>query len=128
MWSNFTDMWGAVGFSQAPKNSMIISCSLVLICLPVAILAGYATARFTFRGQSSYRQFLPVTQMLSPIVLVIGIFRMMAKLGIVDQPLGRIPACVALNTAFATWMLQCYFATKIWKMRPGSTMPPGCKA
>ncbi|MGH1481055.1 MAG: carbohydrate ABC transporter permease [Geminicoccales bacterium] len=110
-WSNFVDMWDAVGFGTALKNSLLISGSSVLICLLVAIPAGYATARFSFRGQPAYRQFLLITQMLSPIVLIIGIFRMMAKLGIVDQPIGLILAYAAFNMAFATWMLQSYFAT-----------------
>lgn len=111
MWSNFVDMWEAVGFGQALKNSLIVSLTSVALCLLVAIPAGYATARFTFWGQPAYRQFLLITQMLSPIVLVIGIFRMMAALGIVDQPLGLILAYAAFNMAFATWMLQSYFAT-----------------
>jgi len=110
-WSNFVDMWDAVGFGTALKNSLLISGSSVLICLLVAIPAGYATARFSFRGQPVYRQFLLITQMLSPIVLIIGIFRMMAKLGVVDQPIGLILAYAAFNMAFATWMLQSYFAT-----------------
>ncbi len=111
MWSNFVDMWQAVGFGQALKNSLIVSFTSVAICLLVAIPAGYATARFSFKGQPAYRQFLLVTQMLSPIVLVIGIFRMMAALGVVDQPLGLILAYAAFNMAFSTWMLQSYFAT-----------------
>lgn len=110
-WSNFTDMWQAIGFGTALKNSLIVSFSSVALCLLVAIPAGYATARFTFKGKPAYRQFLLITQMLSPIVLVIGIFRMMAALGIVDQPLGLILAYAAFNMAFATWMLQSYFAT-----------------
>jgi multiple sugar transport system permease protein len=111
MWSNFADMWQAIGFGQALQNSLIVSFSSVALCLLVAIPAGYATARFQFRGQPAYRQFLLITQMLSPIVLIIGIFRMMATLGIVDQPLGLILAYAAFNMAFATWMLQSYFAT-----------------
>lgn len=111
MWSNFVDMWHAVGFGKALQNSLIVSFTSVAICLLVAIPAAYATARFKFSGQPAYRQFLLITQMLSPIVLVIGIFRMMAALGVVDQPLGLILAYAAFNMAFATWMLQSYFAT-----------------
>ena len=42
---------------------------------------------------------------------VLGIFRMMAQLGFVDQPIALILAYGAFNMAFATWMLQSYFAT-----------------
>lgn len=108
---NFVDMWSATGFGLALANSLIISGSSVLLCLLVAIPAGYAMARYRFRGQSGYRQFLLITQMLSPIVLLIGIFRMMAALGLVDRHWSLILAYAAFNMAFATWMLQSYFAT-----------------
>jgi len=110
-WSNFIEMWEAVGFGRALANSLIVSGSAVLLSLFVAIPAGYGMARFRFPGQRGYRQFLLITQMLSPIVLVLGIFRMMAALGFVDQPVALILAYGAFNMAFATWMLQSYFAT-----------------
>jgi multiple sugar transport system permease protein len=68
-------------------------------------------SRFRFRGRGPYRQFLLVTQMLSPIVLVIGIFRLMAWLGLVDQLNALVLAYGAFGIAFAVWMLQSYFAT-----------------
>ena len=64
-----------------------------------------------FRGRRLFRQFLLVTQMLSPIVLVLGIFRLMAKMGVVDQLPALTLAYVAFNLAFAVWMLQAYFQT-----------------
>ncbi|MEM9443193.1 MAG: carbohydrate ABC transporter permease, partial [Pseudomonadota bacterium] len=111
MWSNFIDMWHAVGFGQALINSLVVSGASVVLVLLVAIPAGYATARYQFWGQPAYRQFLLITQMLSPIVLIIGIFRMMASLGVVDQPIALILAYGAFNMAFATWMLQSFFET-----------------
>ncbi|MGI9485031.1 MAG: carbohydrate ABC transporter permease [Geminicoccaceae bacterium] len=110
-WSNFSDMWHAIDFGKALVNSLIVSSASVALVLLVAIPAGYATARFKFRGQPAYRQFLLITQMLSPIVLIIGIFRMMAALGVVDQPIALILAYGAFNMAFATWMLQSFFET-----------------
>ena len=110
-WSNFSDMWHAINFGKALMNSLIVSGTSVALVLLVAIPAGYATARFRFKGQPAYRQFLLITQMLSPIVLIIGIFRMMAALGVVDQPVALILAYGAFNMAFATWMLQSFFET-----------------
>jgi len=111
MWSNFSDMWHAIDFGKALINSLIVSGASVALVLLVAIPAGYATARYQFKGQPAYRQFLLITQMLSPIVLIIGIFRMMAALGVVDQPVALVLAYGAFNMAFATWMLQSFFET-----------------
>ncbi len=68
-------------------------------------------ARYRFAGQNAYRLFLLITQMLSPIVLVIGLFRLMAMLGLVDRLNSLVLTYGAFNLAFAVWMLQSYFAT-----------------
>jgi multiple sugar transport system permease protein len=109
--SNFVEMWHKVGFGQALLNSLYVSFAATLLCLVIAIPAGYAMARYRFAGQGQYRLFLLITQMLSPIVLVVGIFRLMAKLGLVDQLNSLVLTYGAFNLAFAVWMLQAYFAT-----------------
>ncbi len=108
---NFATMWTTVGFGTALKNSLIVGVATTVLCLVIAIPAAYALARTSFPGKGLYRQFLLVTQMLSPIVLVIGIFRLMAAMGLIDQLVALVLAYSAFNLAFATWMLQSYFST-----------------
>lgn len=108
---NFADMWQAVGFGQALMNSVLVSAGATALCLIIAIPAAYATSRMVFRGQRLFRQFLLVTQMLSPIVLVLGIFRLIVKMGLVDQLYALVLCYAAFNLAFAVWMLQAYFKT-----------------
>jgi multiple sugar transport system permease protein len=109
--SNFAEMWDKVGFGQALANSLYVALASTALCLLVAIPAGYAMSRFRFAGQGAYRLFLLITQMLSPIVLVIGIFRLMALLGLVDRLNSLVVTYAAFNLAFSVWMLQSYFAT-----------------
>lgn len=115
-WENFAAMWKAASFGSALTNSLIVSIGSTVLTIILAIPAAYALARFRFAGQSVYRQFLLVTQMLSPILLVVGLFRMAAavKLGdgsLVDKHLGVILSYTAFNMAFAIWMLAAYFET-----------------
>ena len=49
--------------------------------------------------------------MLSPIVLVIGLFRLVADLGLIDNLGVLMWVYVAFNIAFCVWMLQSYFST-----------------
>jgi multiple sugar transport system permease protein len=109
--SNFVEMWGKVEFGKALANSLYVSLASTALCLLIAIPAGYAMARYRFRGQGQYRLFLLITQMLSPIVLVVGIFRLMALLGLVDRLNSLVLTYAAFNLAFSVWMLQSYFAT-----------------
>ncbi|WP_027135712.1 carbohydrate ABC transporter permease [Geminicoccus roseus] len=108
---NFVEMWSATGFGVALFNSLWISTAGTVLSLLVAIPAAYAMARLRWHGQGFYRQFLLVTQMLSPIVLVIGIFRLMAAMGLVDSQWALVLGYAAFNLAFATWMMSSYFKT-----------------
>lgn len=110
-WENFATMWSATGFSQALWNSIYVSTLSTLLSLTVSIAAAYAMSRFTFRGKGAFRQFLLVSQMLSPIVLVIGLFRLIVWLGLLDSVNSVVFVYTAFNIAFSTWMLQSYFGT-----------------
>lgn len=110
-WRNFIDMWEAANFGPALANSLIVSGTATLIAIAIAIPAAYGLSRFSFRGKGLYRQFLLVTQMLSPIVLVVGIFRLMASVGLVDQLASLIIAYAGFFLAFAIWLMQSYFNT-----------------
>jgi len=115
-WENFADMWTVVGFGQAALNSLVIGVSATLLAIAIALPAAYAMSRLPFRGQGGYRQFLLVTQMLSPILLVLGLFRMAASIPfgdgtLVDTRTGVILIYTAYHLAFAVWMLASYFAT-----------------
>jgi multiple sugar transport system permease protein len=110
-WENFRTMWVATNFGNALKNSLYVSVLATLGSLIVSIPAAYALTRFNFAGREFYRQFLLVTQMLSPIVLVVGLFRLMVTLGLIDNINSVTVVYAAFNIAFSVWMLQSYFAT-----------------
>jgi len=115
-WGNFVDMWTTVGFGTAALNSLVIGISATLLAIVFALPAAYAMSRLPFRGRGGYRQFLLVTQMLSPILLVLGLFRMAASIPfgdgtLVDTRTGVILIYTAYHLAFAVWMLASYFTT-----------------
>ena len=108
---NFAQMWEATGFGRALANSLLVSIGSTVVCLLVSIPVAYALSRRRFRGEGLLRRFLILTQMLPPIVLIIGLFRLMAAMGLVDQLWSLILAYAAFNVAFTVWMLQSYFDT-----------------
>jgi multiple sugar transport system permease protein len=110
-WENLAEMWGKVGFGQALLNSLYVSTAATLLALLLGIPAAYALSRLRFRGRGLYRQFLLATQMMSPIVLVLGLFRLMVALGLVNSAGSLILTYAAFNLAFTIWMLQSYFNT-----------------
>ncbi|UDL94463.1 MULTISPECIES: carbohydrate ABC transporter permease [Lichenihabitans] len=110
-WQNFTEMWQTTGFGAALGNSLYVSGLTTILTILVAIPAAYGLSRYRFVGRSAFRQFLLVSQMLSPIVLVIGLFRLVAGVGLIDSLNVLVVIYVAFNIAFSVWMLQSYFTT-----------------
>ena len=110
-WRNFTEMWETSGFAPALWNSLYVAGLTTVFTIAISIPAAYALSRFRFVGQGAFRQFLLVSQMLSPIVLVIGLFRLVAGLGLIDNLNVLTVVYVAFNIAFCVWMLQSYFST-----------------
>lgn len=110
-WSNFAEMWVATNFGQALLNSLYVSIIGTVGAIIVSIPAAYAMSRFRFGGHGLFRQFLLVSQMISPIVLVLGLFRLMAAWGLVESTTAIGFVYMAFNIAFTVWMLQSYFDT-----------------
>lgn len=108
-WENFAEMWEKTGFGGALANSLYVSVTATVIALLLSIPAAYALSRHRFSGKGAYRTFLLMTQMMSPIVLVLGLFRLMAAMGLVDTLNSLVLTYAAFNMAFTIWMLQSYF-------------------
>lgn len=110
-WHNFIDMWSATNFGPALWNSIYVAVLSTVLALIASIPAAYALNRYRFAGQGFFRQFLLVSQMLSPMVLVIGLFRLVIWLGLLDNVNSVVFVYGAFAVAFTVWMLQSYFAT-----------------
>lgn len=108
-WSNFSEMWVKTNFGRSLFNSLYVSIAATAIALLFSIPAAYAMSRYRFAAKGAYRNFLLMTQMMSPIVLVLGLFRLMMSLGLVNDLNSLVIIYAAFNIAFTIWMLQSYF-------------------
>lgn len=110
-WVNFYEMWVTTGFGTALLNSFYVSLIASLGAIVVSIPAAYAMSRFRFAGHGAFRQFLLISQMISPIVLVLGLFRLLAAYDLIESVTAVGAIYMAFNIAFTVWMLQSYFDT-----------------
>ena len=110
-WENFREMWAAIKFGKALANSLFVSCTTTFLTILISVPAAYAMVRLPFKGSSAFRMFLLVTQMFSPIVLVIGLFSLMVSLGLLDSMLALSVLYCCFHIAIGIWMLQGYFGS-----------------
>jgi multiple sugar transport system permease protein len=106
---NFTDIWHQVTMARFILNSLIVSGGATALNIIVSIFASYALARMDFPGKSFFRNIILYTQMFSPIILVIGLFKSMASLHLLNSHLSLIVTYSALSLAFSIWFLSSFF-------------------
>ena len=108
-WENFVTVWSAVPLLRYVLNSVVVSVLATLLNMAFAIPAGYALARLSFPGKRLFRQALLVTQMFSQVVLLIGLFRFMNQVHLLDNNASLVITYAALSLAFSVWFLAGYF-------------------
>jgi multiple sugar transport system permease protein len=111
VWSNFTDIWSKAPLLRYFLNSVLVAGGSTCIAILCGIPAAYALARMKFKGQKFFLGLVIVSQMFSPVVLLIGIYRVMSTLHLTDSLLGLIFINAAFNQAFAIWLLRGTFVS-----------------
>ena len=110
-WSNFADIWSAAPVLRYFLNSVIVAGGSTALAIVCGIPAAYALSRMKFRGKSFFLGAVIMSQMFAPVVLLVGIYRLMTELGMVDNILGLVLLNAAFNQAFAIWLLRGTFLT-----------------
>ena len=74
--------------------------------LIVAMPAAYAFSRFQFRGKGLSMMGLLLFQMISPLVIMVPLYRYMNRLGLLDTHFAVTMVYIALGVPLATWLLK----------------------
>ena len=125
LWSNFVDIWTLAPMGDYMLNSVLIAGGSTLIAMVCGIPAAYALARMKFKGQTAFLGFIIVSQMFAPVVLLIGIYKVMSVLGLTNSVWGLIFINAAFNQAFTIWLLRGTFMSISAEMEQAATID-GC--
>ncbi|HEX2356228.1 MAG TPA: carbohydrate ABC transporter permease [Micromonosporaceae bacterium] len=107
----FSGRGAATEFRQAMVNSFLVASGTVLVSLTVGVLGGYALARLRFPLRRTTLLSFLVTYMLPPIALIIPLYLLMSRFGLLDTRLGLIVVYCSLATPFALWNMSNFFAS-----------------
>ena len=125
MWSNFVDIWTKAPMGNYLVNSVLIAGGSTLIAMVCGIPAAYALARMKFKGQTAFLGFIIVSQMFAPVVLLIGIYKVMQTMSLTNSILGLVFINAAFNQAFTIWLLRGTFMSISAEMEQAATID-GC--
>lgn len=124
-WTNFVDIWNKAPMGRYMLNSVIIAGGSTAIAMICGIPAAYALARMRFKGQTAFLGFIIISQMFAPVVLLIGIYKVMQIFSLTNSLLGLIFINAAFNQAFTIWLLRGTFMSISSEMEQAATID-GC--
>ena len=124
-WSNFVTVWESAPILQFLINTLIIATAATVVVLLVSVPAAYYLARFRFRTRNLVMLLVLSTQMFAPTSMVIGIYREMVALGLVNTYLALILVNAGFYLAFSVWILSGFFASIPYEVEEAA-MIDGC--
>ena len=111
----FTGMWKSVDFGHYFANSLIICGAAALFATLFAASAGYALARFRFRGHRAYSltvigtQLIPGSLFLLPLFIGFIWLRQNTPISLYDTRIGMILVYTAFFTPVAIYFMRSFF-------------------
>jgi multiple sugar transport system permease protein len=111
----FTGMWKNVDFGKYFANSLIICTTSALLATLFAAFAGYALARFAFRGKGAYSGLIIGTQLIPGALFLLPLFigfiwlRQNTPINLYDSRTGMILVYTAFFTPVATFFMRSFF-------------------
>ena len=107
---NYYRLFHEYNFGAYLTNSIVVVAASVLVSLVLGTLAAYALARFRMRfGIDRVALYgVLLVRMLPGILLVVPLYIVLAKWGLLNTRLGLILIYSGLNTSFVIWMMQSF--------------------
>lgn len=126
-WSleNYIRLLRQTSFLGNMFDSLIIAGGTVILGLLVAVTAAYAFSRFRFAGRKLFMLQFLLINMFPVVLLILPLYMVMRKAGILDTHIGLILANSTVAIPFAVWMLTSYIAA-IPKSLDEAAMMDGC--
>ena len=90
-------------------NSTIVTVVTIAIAVPAATLAGYAMSRFNYRGVKETGFLLLVARMLPASLLIIPLYFIFARMGLMNNYLALVIANTTFVVPFGAWMMKGFF-------------------
>ena len=78
-----------------------------------------------FKGKKVFLGIVIISQMFAPVVLLVGIYKIMSVFGMTDSLIGLVFINAAFNQAFAIWLLRGTFISISPEMEQAATVD-GC--
>lgn len=92
-------------------NSILVSLGTMVITVALSTSAAYGLYRIRLPGRNFIFRIILVTYAFPGILLLIPLYGMMSRLGVIDTLIGLVIINVTFAAPFAVWMMRAFFST-----------------
>jgi multiple sugar transport system permease protein len=106
---NYVALFELFSYGSLLKNSIIVSVSTAVCVTLLSILGGYGFARYRFRGKEGMIIFFMITQMIPGILVIIPLYVLLSKVGLVNTHMGLFIFYLISNLPFCAITMRSFF-------------------
>jgi arabinogalactan oligomer / maltooligosaccharide transport system permease protein len=107
--ANYEYVLTGTNFPRWFLNSAIVAAFTMAIGIFISATTGYAVSRFNFPGRRQLMLVFLITQMFPVAILIVPIYTIMARLGLINTHAALVIAYLTVAVPFCAWMLKGYF-------------------
>lgn len=108
---NYVKLFSERDFLRWMWNSVLVAFAVTVTGVSLASTAAYGFSRFNFLGKKMGLFALLTTQMFPPTMLLLPMYIMLIKLGLINTYLGVIVVYSATALPFCIWTMKGYYDT-----------------
>ncbi len=106
---NYQQLFELYDYRTMLFNSLIVSASTGFCVTLLSIFGGYGLARYKFRGKDTMLLFFLVTQMIPAILVIIPLYVIFSKSGLINTRLGLFIFYMITNLPFCVITMRSFF-------------------
>jgi len=124
---NYRDLFALFDYGDYLRNSIVLSVSTAVAVTILSIFGGYGLARYQFKGKTTMLLFFLITQMIPGILVILPLYTVYAKLGIISNAphLGLWIFYVITNLPFCVITMRSFFERIPYSLEEAA-MVDGC--
>ncbi|WP_122642152.1 carbohydrate ABC transporter permease [Luxibacter massiliensis] len=108
-WENYTGLFEQFNYGALLKNSVLVSVTSALVITVFSMLGGYSLARYKFKGKQAVILFFLITQMIPGILVIIPLYIIFSKIGLINTHVGLFIYYVTVNLPFCVITMRSFF-------------------
>jgi sorbitol/mannitol transport system permease protein len=106
---NYVEVWARSDYPRFFWNSVVISVGSTLLGLVIAVPSAWAMAFVPGKKTKDLLMWMLSTKMMPAVAVMIPIYLLFLKLGLIDTKIGLVIALMLMNLPIIVWMLYTYF-------------------